>query len=167
LLLYLWWECFQLWDRSFAYRTIEAVADAVRDIVAGDAARSAGRDWRQDTWRAVGNALRVMYLDGLIFKQMNLSCADKVESEADKAITELGDISGDLHGALRQLADQPGGVSSRSSSTISAGLLSGIMWSVSISRYRQAGFDFAYSAARQNALAPVPAAARGSRRALT
>jgi hypothetical protein len=109
LLLYLWWKCFNLWDSTFAYRTIKAVADAVRDIVAGDAGRGARNDWQQDTWCAVGNALRVMYLDGLIFKQMNLSCAEKVESEAHKAINELGAISRDLHGALRQLADQPGG----------------------------------------------------------
>jgi hypothetical protein len=45
--------------------------------------------------------------------------------------------------------------------------LIGIMWSVSISRYRQAWLVFAYSAARQNALAPVPAATGGSLSALT
>ena len=39
--------------------------------------------------------------------------------------------------------------SSSSSSTSSPGRLIGIMWSVSISRYRQASLVFAYSAARQ------------------
>jgi hypothetical protein len=109
VLLRLWWECFGVWDRSLAYRTIEAVADAVDDIVARDAGKSAPVDWQRATWRAVGAALRVMYLDSLIFAQMNLSCAEKVQSVArNEAIPRLRKIREDLDGALRELAGQPG-----------------------------------------------------------
>lgn len=108
VLIHLWWECFGLWDRSLAYRTVEAVADAVADVVAGDAGKSARNGWQQDTWRAVGAALRVMYLDGQVFAQMNLSCADKVQSLTREAIPKLTKIRDDLGRAWHQLADQPG-----------------------------------------------------------
>jgi hypothetical protein len=109
VLLRLWWECFGRWDRSLAYRTIEAVADAVDDTVARDAGKSAPDDWQRATWRAVGAALRVMYLDSLIFAQMNLSCAEKLQSIAhDEAIPGLRKIRAELDGALRELAGQPG-----------------------------------------------------------
>jgi hypothetical protein len=108
MLIHLWWECFGLWDRSLAYRTIEAVADAVADVVAGNAGQSARNGWQQDTWRAVGAALRVMYLDGLVFAQMNLSCADKVQRVTREAIPKLTRIRDDLGRAWRQLEDQPG-----------------------------------------------------------
>lgn len=109
MLVYLWKECFDLWDKSLTYRTIEAVADATHDVVDGEAGAGARNAWQQDTWRAVGAALRVMYLDGLAFKETNLSCAVRVRGVTSEAtILKLNEIRDDLHRAERQLEDQPG-----------------------------------------------------------
>jgi len=70
--------------------------------------QSARNGWQQDTWRAVGAALRVMHLDGLVFAQMNLSCADEVQRLASDAIPELTEIRDGLDRAWHQLEDQPG-----------------------------------------------------------
>jgi hypothetical protein len=108
MLLYLWWQCFQLWNRSLAYRSIEAVADAVDDV----AAEHPWRDWsrsQQVTWRAVGAALRLMQLDGRAFAQINLSCADRLRQVArDEAIPRVTKIWDDLGRARYQLRDHPG-----------------------------------------------------------
>jgi hypothetical protein len=56
--------------------------------------------------------------------------------------------------------------SSRSRSTSSRGRLAGIMWLVSISRYRHAGSLRTRSAAAQNSRGGAPGAGRGSSRAL-
>ncbi len=108
MLLHLWWQCFGLWDRSLAYRTIEAVADAVADVAA-KSAWDGWPGWQQDTWRAVGAALRLMQLDGRIFAQTNLSCADKLQSiTRDEAIPQVTTIRDDLGRVWRQLGEQPG-----------------------------------------------------------
>jgi hypothetical protein len=107
MLLHLWWECFGLWDRSLAYRTIKAVADAVADV-AGAAAWDGWPRWQRDTWCAVGTALRLMQMDGRVFAQMNLSAADRLQCILrDEIIDQVGKIRDDLGGAWARLGEQP------------------------------------------------------------
>jgi len=136
MLLHLWWECFGLWDRSLAYRTIEAVADAVAKVVAVAvavaevevededgvvtevdvmaevdvvSARADWPPWQRDTWLAVGAALKLMQLDGRVFKETNLSCAEKLRSVTREAIPQMEEIQDRLKCAWHQLMEQPGG----------------------------------------------------------
>jgi hypothetical protein len=114
LLVHLWWECFELWDRSLAYRTIEAVADAVAEVAAEDSPDHPWEPWQRDTWRAAGAALRVLQWDGRVFAQVNLSSADRLKQTTHEATTGTDRLPGvatirdDLLSAWRQLNDQPG-----------------------------------------------------------
>ena len=115
MLLHLWWKCFELWDRSLAYRTIRAVAEAVAEVAAQDPQAHAREPWQRDTWQAVSDALRVMQWDGEVFAQVNLSSAERLKQTTHAAITgndrmpDVAAIRDNLLGAWHQLRDQPGG----------------------------------------------------------
>jgi hypothetical protein len=106
MLVHLWWECFGLWDRSLAYRTIEAVAGAVAGLVDQNLHKDWPR-WKQDAVRAVGDALQLMRWDGQVFAQINLSCATKIRDITLKAIEELTATRDKLRSAWDQFKDQP------------------------------------------------------------
>jgi hypothetical protein len=108
MLLYLWWYCWGLWEKSLAYRTIEAVDEAVAKVATGSA-RDGWPPWQGDTWRAVGAALQLIRLNGRVFAQINLSSAEGVRRIThDEAIPKVTTIRDDLRSALAQLADLPG-----------------------------------------------------------
>jgi hypothetical protein len=124
MLLHLWWECFELWDRSLAYRTIEAVADAVAEVAAQDSQGHPREPWQRDTWQAAGAALRVLQWDGEVFAQVNLSSADRLKQTTHDAIASthrlpnVATIRDNLLGAWRQLRDQPGGAGQQSAQCV-------------------------------------------------
>jgi hypothetical protein len=109
-LLHVWRECFNLWDRSLAYRTIKAATAAVQEIaavveIAETRKWESAQAWQRATWCAVGKALALMREDGVLFAQTSVSCSDKVYNDLDGSIGRVKEIRDDLGRAWQQLAD--------------------------------------------------------------
>jgi len=94
LLVYLWRECWKLWDLTLAYRTLQFVAEATAQTVQDATASGAGEQeegWEGDAWRAAGMAMRLITADADVFQQINLSSAEGLAEAAKMAVeaTEL------------------------------------------------------------------------------
>lgn len=107
-LLHVWRQCFERWDRSLAYRTIEAATAAVDDI-AKDRTWADEAAWQRATWCAVGKALALMKVDGVLFAQTSLSCSAEVYNGLDGSIRSVKEIRDDLGRAWQLLADHLAG----------------------------------------------------------
>ncbi len=97
LLLQLWWDCFWLWDRLMAFRTVEVVAKAVRDLP-DEAGPPSG--WQRLAWRAAAAAPAMMEADGTVFAQMNLASATGLRQAAGDTEALLSPVAGKLAEAL-------------------------------------------------------------------
>ena len=89
LLLYLWWECWELWERSIVYRTLGAVTDAVDSPSWNSAVASrypGGGAWELPACRAMAEAIRVITADMEVFRQINLSSAEGLAEAARNGV---------------------------------------------------------------------------------
>ena len=108
-LLHVWWQCFNLWDRSLAYRTIPAATAAVAAVAKDRDKDGSWGDmpgWQQEIWCAVGGALQLLELDQGFFAQTSLACAGKVISVLEGAIPQVESIRDDLGRASQRMAIQ-------------------------------------------------------------
>jgi hypothetical protein len=109
-LLYLRRKCWDLWDVSLAYWTLQAVQKATAEFVCRDAAPGRGQPpqgWECDALRAVGQAMRLITADMAIFKQINLSSVDGVKAAATSSIETTALIMEEIRSPLAALGPRP------------------------------------------------------------
>lgn len=87
LLLYLWWQCWLLWDRCLVYRTLQVVEDAVTNVSGFPPAM---QDWETGACGAVAAAMGLINADAEVFKQVNLESSRKTAEAAGKAMVAAG-----------------------------------------------------------------------------
>lgn len=72
LFLYLWQECWQLWDAYLVYRTLQVVETAVAEVTHA-ACGGPAENRESAAWRAVGRAISLITADAGVFRQIALS----------------------------------------------------------------------------------------------
>jgi hypothetical protein len=110
MLMYVWRECWELWDRCLAYRTLRAVEKAAADFIA-DASALGPDGWEMDALRAVGDAMKLLLADADVYKHINLSSVHGLSSAANKASGTTGKILDEINsilGAIGPWSGQPG-----------------------------------------------------------
>jgi hypothetical protein len=105
MLMCLWQESSSLWERSVAYRTIQAVADAAVSITGPDRPE---HDWEAVAWCAVAGAFGLMPADGAVFRETNLSRASSLAVAARDAAATAARIRDGLTAARLKLEAAPG-----------------------------------------------------------
>jgi hypothetical protein len=92
LLLFLWLECWQLWDAYLIYRTLPVIATTIDEVTAaGDmhprpGPGDADGDWETAAWQAAGDAISLITADADIFRQVVLSDPAGLSREAQRGI---------------------------------------------------------------------------------
>ena len=99
VLVSLFWEAWKLWDISLAYNTLRVVEEAT-DAFVDSAARDSqsAQDW-VPALRALGQAMSLIIADTRIFREINLSSAEGLKTEANTAVETLGAIESALNPA--------------------------------------------------------------------
>jgi hypothetical protein len=135
LLLHLWWECWDIWDRFIPYRTLNLVRRFMRSLLGKEHKRAAGQGQETDDWyvlalHAVHDAMRLIGFEGEGYKQINLSRAKELAAIASEAIDAVHEINERLprtqEALARELAGsdrEAGGAEPQSAVALAAGAI--------------------------------------------
>jgi hypothetical protein len=99
VLVSVFWEAWKLWDVSLAYNTLDVVEEATAAFV--ESAEGDGRsaqDW-VPALRALRQAMKLIIADTRIFREINLSSAEGLKTEANTAVETLSTIESALNAA--------------------------------------------------------------------
>lgn len=122
LLLYLWQECWDLWDGYLIYRTLQVVEKAVEEVTKTADGESPD-DWEPAAWRATGKAMSLITADARIFQRICLSDAEGLALETIRGVAITKSVISEIRSALDHLSRQPkGSAESRSDGKIGEGL---------------------------------------------
>jgi hypothetical protein len=108
LLLFLWQECWNLWDDYLIYRTLDVVTKAIDELQADShhSARDASTDdWEPSACRAAGNAMRLLAVDAAIFRQIVLSDPSELSVQADRGVAASARVIEEVRSVLQRLDD--------------------------------------------------------------
>jgi hypothetical protein len=108
LLLYLWQECWQLWDSYLVYRTLHVVETAVGEVTHAVLGAST-EDWEPAAWRAAGRAISLITADSDIFRQIALSDSEGLAREARRGVSTTQAVIDEIRAALDYLDRDPDG----------------------------------------------------------
>ena len=108
LLLFLWQECWDLWDDYLIYRTLGVVTKAIEELQA-DSRHSAWDastdDWEPAACRAAGNATRLLAVDAAIFREIVLSDPSELSVQADRGVAASARVIEEVRSVLQRLDD--------------------------------------------------------------
>jgi hypothetical protein len=112
LLMCLWRESWDLWERCLAYRTVQVVEQATADFVnAAAPPPSVGQPeegWEPEALRAVGQAMSLITADADVYKQINLSSPDELAKAAGRAVETTKVTLKRVRSVLAALGSLPG-----------------------------------------------------------
>ena len=105
LLLFLWQECWQLWDSYLIYETLNVVTDTVCTFTGSSPGLSDDEEppqaWEEAASRVAGRALLLIKADAAVFKQIVLSDPEALKAAADDGLKVTGRIIADIEAALQ------------------------------------------------------------------
>lgn len=105
MLMCVWSQCWELWDRSMIYRTLRIVADAVADFAgSGDPQR----EWEGRALYAVGQSMGLLTADADVYRQMNLSSPQGLAEDARKSRDTAGRVLEHVSSVLAARTVPPG-----------------------------------------------------------
>jgi hypothetical protein len=102
LLLFLWQECWDLWDNYLIYRTLGVVTKAIEELQADSRHTD---DWEPAACRAAGNATGLLAVDAAIFRQIVLSDPSELSVQADRGVAASARVIEEVRSVLQRLDD--------------------------------------------------------------
>ncbi len=103
LLMHVWHECWELWDRSLVYRTLEAVVRATSPDPG-----ETPHNWEDTARHAVAHAMQLLTADAHVYKEMNLSDPRGLAEAASKSGDEAGEVLRKVRSVLATGAGRQG-----------------------------------------------------------
>ena len=105
MLMCVWSQCWELWERSMIYRTLRIVADAVADFAGSDDPQ---REWEGRALYAVGQSMGLLTADAAVYRQMNLSNPQGLAEDARKSGDTAGRVLDHVSSVLAARTVPPG-----------------------------------------------------------
>ncbi len=106
LLLFLWLECWQLWDTYLVYRTLQVVQMTVGEVTTTDGNKPSANESEEKlemaAWQAVDSAISLIMADTEIYRQIVLSNSAELAREARRGIETTKKTIGAIGAALHQ-----------------------------------------------------------------